>query len=125
MPDSFSSFDLDWALPLVPLTLGPEIVFLRVCAFIGLSRSRETTGDSALWRWIVVFGHSLSIFLTLCFHKVTSQRDGERAIGRMSDFRVAFYIRAERLFQNRLLIPQLTGPYSMSSASLINSYFSA
>ena len=55
MPESKPTFDLDWALPLVPLTPKAEIVFSRLRAFIGLAKQRGTTPDSALQRWLVVF----------------------------------------------------------------------
>ena len=124
VPDGFSIFDLDWALPLVTLTPTPGIVFLRVCVFIGLAKARGTTGDRALQRGIVILVPiHLWIFPTRCFHKDKSNHDGLHAIDPMRGILACFSIRAEQLFRTLLLSVPMSVPDFTLPASLINIFF--
>src|SRR5206468_2529988 len=97
---------------------------------MGLARSRGPTRSSALRHWVAVFARRIFRFI---WHSVSSKRFHSGTIShvieKITGFHVCLCARAEQLLQGRLLIPQLPLPVpvadNMSSASLINSYFSA
>src|SRR6266568_6199189 len=72
VPECFPSLDSAWALPVLLFAPCPEIAFLRVCAFIGSAKSRQTKEDSTLARWGVVFLPMVfELHLAIHFYKET------------------------------------------------------